>query len=92
MKTKYTICKRCGKLFIPEPLFKSGKLPLCCDDCCVKNLTDALGFPTPPDMLDRHTLRPTLTEAEYDEEMSHHCDKCQTPHRKGTMCPECFKS
>lgn len=30
---------------------------------------DGLGLPTPPEMLDRHTKRPTLTDAEYRKEM-----------------------
>lgn len=63
---KKKTCKRCGKLFTPERT-RLRKMPFtrCCDTCKVRNLTDGLGLPTPPELLDRYTRVPTLTEEEY---------------------------
>lgn len=58
-------CKRCGTPFKPEWLDAINKMSSCCATCQVRNLHDGLGLPTPPSLLDKHTLRPTLTREEY---------------------------
>lgn len=59
-------CKRCGKLFEPKPTkLKSIPLTTCCGNCAVRNLFDALDLPTPPELLDKYTKIPTLTEGEF---------------------------
>lgn len=61
-------CKRCGKWFFPE--LRSLGSGVCCDQCCVRNLFDGLGLPTPPELLDQHTKYPTLTQAEYQKKLN----------------------
>lgn len=65
------LCKRCGKPFTPRrtPL-KTRRWTQCCDVCGVRNLHDALGLPTPPELLDAYTKHPTLTKREYAEKLS----------------------
>lgn len=61
-------CKRCGKVFTPKRTpFKSRdhKWTRCCELCGLRNLFDGLGMPTPPELLDVHTLIPTLLQEEY---------------------------
>lgn len=57
-------CKRCGKLFVPTLRF-GKRLSTCCDNCSFRNLMDGLGMPTPPELLDKHTKVPTLSDEEY---------------------------
>jgi hypothetical protein len=60
------LCRRCGKLFTPKPTkLKTIPMTRCCETCQYKNLFDGLDLPTPPDLLDRHTKHPTLTDAEW---------------------------
>lgn len=59
-------CKRCGQLFKPKRLpLKTIPWSTCCDVCGLRNLFDGLGMPTPPELLDLHTLIPTLSQDEY---------------------------
>ena len=36
-----------------------------CGECGLRNLFDGLDMMTPPELLDKHTLRPALTQAEF---------------------------
>jgi hypothetical protein len=58
-------CKRCGKDFEPTLLKALNKLSTHCITCMCRNLHDGLGLPTPPELLDKHTLKPTLSEEEF---------------------------
>ena len=62
-------CNRCGNPFKPEwvPVLKQWNR--CCSVCSVRNLMDGLGLPTPPELLDAHTKKPTLTNEEYHRKM-----------------------
>jgi hypothetical protein len=62
-------CKRCGKEFDPsiDPLF--DRPSNCCPGCCVNNLIDALGLPTPPALLDPHSKDPALTLGEFHRKL-----------------------
>lgn len=57
-------CRRCGREFEPARLMGRVKAN-CCEECLFRNLVDFLDLPTPPDLLDRFTAHPTLTEGEY---------------------------
>jgi len=64
-------CIRCGKPFKPEPTgLQITKMSTCCDECKFRNLMDGLDLPTPPEMLDRHTKLPTLTDEEYRRKLN----------------------
>lgn len=71
METPQANCKRCGRPFTPEKT-RLKKMPMtrCCDECKVRNLMDGLGLPTPPNLLDPFTTRPTLTDQEYKRELA----------------------
>lgn len=58
-------CSRCGQMFRLQNTGFGFLLTKCCENCLFKNLLDALNMPTPPDLLDRYTKHPTLTEAEW---------------------------
>ena len=58
-------CQRCGKPFEPEWRHQIGYWSRCCTVCGARNLFDGLGMTTPPALLDKFTLHPTLIEAEY---------------------------
>lgn len=62
-------CQRCGQPFEADWLDTLKKWANCCDTCKFRNFSDALGFPTPPDMLDQHTKHPTLTQEEYERKL-----------------------
>ncbi len=65
-KAQKALCLRCGKPFIPKPTkLKTIKLTRHCETCQCRNLFDALDMPTPPELLDKYTKHPTLTEKEY---------------------------
>lgn len=59
------LCKRCGQSF--EPVFQKvlGGYTTCCEPCSMRNVLDGLGLPTPPELLDPYTKKPTLSRAEY---------------------------
>ncbi len=60
------ICKRCGKPFVPKPTrIKTVPMTRHCEHCFARNLIDGMDLPTPPDLLDRYTKNPALTEAEF---------------------------
>lgn len=59
------ICIRCGATYRPMWLVELKQWNRCCATCSVRNLMDALGLPTPPNLLDAHTKKPTLTQDEY---------------------------
>jgi DNA-directed RNA polymerase subunit RPC12/RpoP len=62
---KTAACKRCGKQFQPERRKLLKTMSMCCRACEFKNFFDGLDLPTPPNLLDRHTKHPTLTQAEW---------------------------
>ena len=72
MKTKE--CMRCGQLFDPEETKRALKIltrePRFCETCMVRNLTDGLDLPMPPELLDKHSKHPTLTDREYREKLN----------------------
>lgn len=58
-------CPRCEKSFdenSKDALFPNA---VCCPECGMRNLFDGLGMSTPPELLDRHTRKPTLTQEEF---------------------------
>jgi hypothetical protein len=60
------VCKRCGKDFHPKPTRLLTKpMTECCETCQCRNLFDGLDMPTPPELLDRYTKLPALTDAEW---------------------------
>lgn len=63
------LCKRCGATY--PPFYLDGIKTWCsfCSTCMMRNLHDGLGMPTPPELLDRHTKKPTLTNEEYWRKM-----------------------
>lgn len=68
-----TLCNRCGEPFEPRPTrLKKLGMTRCCEKCQFRNLMDGLGLPTPPDMIDRHTRHPALTQDEYRTMMVNH--------------------
>lgn len=58
-------CARCGQPFEPDYLEALKKPSRMCEACMCRNLIDACGLPTPPELLDKYTMHPTLTEAEF---------------------------
>jgi len=64
-----SLCKRCGQPFKPWSMGADDTPCQCCPACAVRNLHDFLGLPTPPELVDRHTVRPTLSQWEYDREL-----------------------
>lgn len=54
---------------MPKPLGLKNIMSRFCEDCFLKNLLDGMDFPTPPEFLDRHTLNPCLTEAEFQKQL-----------------------
>lgn len=62
-------CKRCGELFKPTPILNGRLMSQHCEVCKARNLVDALGLPTPPELLDAKSKQPTLTPAEYSREV-----------------------
>lgn len=69
-KCSITHCKRCGNPFTPRPTrLKAMLMTRCCETCCVRNLFDVLDLPTPPELLDRHTKHPTLSQVEFHKNL-----------------------
>lgn len=66
------LCKRCGEPFEPVLLEAINKMSTCCEVCTYRNLTDACGLPTPPELLDPHSMDPALTEEEYQKKLKEH--------------------
>ena len=65
------ICKRCGEPF-ESATIDAGTLQIKlshCETCQTRNFMDALNLPTPPELIDMHSKRPTLSEREYVEVM-----------------------
>jgi len=60
-----TPCQRCQRPFMPEWNDRLGFFSRCCKTCSVRNFFDGLELPTPPELLDRHTVHPTLTDEEW---------------------------
>lgn len=73
------ICKRCGKRFTPKWLDCLHKFSECCNTCGVRNILDGLGMVTPPELLDRYTLKPTLSEREFQVEIRKPTDEESEP-------------
>jgi len=69
MSNPMKICTRCNKPYSPRWLAGLNKFSNCCDPCGLRNIFDALDLPTPPEMLDKHTKIPTLTKAEFYNEL-----------------------
>jgi len=67
--TTTMICKRCGRSYKPWTMGADDKPAKCCPACAIRNLHDSCGLPTPPDLVDHHTVRPTLSQWEYDREL-----------------------
>ncbi len=67
-------CLRCGKDFDPDAIKLSIKgfkrEPRFCETCMFRNLTDGLDMPTPPELLDKHSKHPTLTDREYQDKLN----------------------
>lgn len=63
------ICPRCNKHFIPEWIDVLAEWESFCGDCLARNLFDQMGFGTPPGLLDKYTLKPTLTEEEFQRNL-----------------------
>lgn len=64
-------CARCGQPFVPKPTeLKTIPMTRMCEDCLVRNLFDALDMPTPPELLDRHSKIPTLSDREYRRKLN----------------------
>lgn len=65
-------CKRCGDNFDPEDGLM-GKSPLIeprhCKTCQTRNLLDGLDLPTPPELLDKHSKHPTLSDRQFQNEI-----------------------
>jgi hypothetical protein len=64
---KQKTCPRCGKPFLPDPESLTNKF---CVACQFRNLTDGLDMPMPPEMLDKHTKHPTLSQREYRQKLN----------------------
>ncbi len=65
-----SLCRRCGKPFRPKPTnLKITKMTTHCINCQCRNLFDAFDLPTPPELLDKYTKHPTLTETEYRQKL-----------------------
>ncbi len=67
MITTLTPCKRCGAPFPAEWCDSLHKPWSCCTTCRVRNIFDGLGMVTPPELLDKHTRRPALTQRQYQK-------------------------
>jgi hypothetical protein len=44
--------------------------PRHCVVCQARNLFDGLDLPTPPELLDKYTKHPTLSQRQYQEELN----------------------
>jgi len=65
-KIDVIICPRCGDPFVPKPTkLLTIKFTRFCETCLVKNLFDLMALPTPPELLDKHTVDPCITEEIY---------------------------
>ena len=63
-------CKRCDKPGGPfKSLVRNTPDCPCCENCQARNLFDGLDLPTPPELLDKHTKHPTLSQWQYRKEM-----------------------
>lgn len=71
---KKAVCKRCEKEFLPKTLFGKA-MSVCCPSCMVRNLSDFLDLPTPPELLDKHTKIPTLTREEFHRKIQEEEDR-----------------
>jgi len=40
-----------------------------CEMCEYRNLHDGLGLPTPPALIDKYSLRPALTDRDYQNQL-----------------------
>ncbi len=63
------VCPRCGNAFIAVWMKSLKKWSSFCGLCSCRNLHDALGFPTPPELLDPHSLNPALTKEEFQRKL-----------------------
>ena len=69
-------CVRCGRPFNAKmlPKFLRKVTPdgrdRHCDTCQTRNLFDGLGMPTPPELLDKHTLKPSLTDRDFQQQLT----------------------
>lgn len=61
-------CKRCNVEFTPRPTrLKFRPMTDHCNTCMARNILDGLDLPTPPELLDRFTKHPALTNKEFQE-------------------------
>lgn len=67
--TKTKLCKRCGSEFMPEWIALFKRYAEMCETCKVRNIFDGLDMKTPPELLDRHTKHPALTDSEFKESL-----------------------
>lgn len=58
-------CKRCHNSFTPYWIDCIDKWSTHCDQCQVRNIFDGLNMMTPPDLIDQHSKKPALTDAEF---------------------------
>lgn len=65
-----TTCNRCGKEFPPKFCAPLKRFYNHCDQCRLRNLFDCLDLPTPPEMLDKFSRNPTLSERQYHKSLS----------------------
>lgn len=64
-----TECKRCHRTFMPKWIEGLAIWQHCCETCGARNLFDAMDLPTPPELIDCHSLRPTLTDGEFKRKL-----------------------
>lgn len=66
------LCKRCGDPFEPVLFDAINRMSTCCELCSFRNLTEACGLPTPPELLDPYSKVLTLTEWDYQKKLKKH--------------------
>lgn len=62
-------CARCGGPFVSRYWVLGRQYNRFCEACGLRNLHDGLGLPTPPQLIDPHSLRPTLSQREFQAEL-----------------------
>jgi len=62
-------CKRCGAPIVSEWLYYFGRWSKYCGTCQYRNLHDGLGLPMPPELLDWFSLKPALSERDFQKQL-----------------------
>ena len=66
---KPNICKRCGRPIAAEWIYELGRWREFFEVCQCRNLHDGLGLPTPPELLDKFSLKPALSERDFKKQL-----------------------